>query len=85
MSKGLWPYEVARRLSRSYSVVVFAGRTHRASVDSREVVPAVVLDFDEETRLAGIDINDAGKILVLIRLENQPVRKTPCLCWASLI
>jgi uncharacterized protein YuzE len=43
----------------------------RASVDSREVAPGVVLDFDEEGFLVGIDIDHASKIVNLSRLEAQ--------------
>jgi uncharacterized protein YuzE len=40
----------------------------RASVDSREVAPGVVLDFDAEGNLVGIDIDRASKIVNLSRL-----------------
>ncbi len=43
----------------------------RASVDSREVTPGVVLDFDEDDFLVGIDIEHASKIVNLSRLEAQ--------------
>lgn len=39
--------------------------------DSREVVPGVVLDFDEDGRLVGIDIDQASKLVDLSRLEVQ--------------
>ena len=45
--------------------------TERPSVDSREVVPGVVLDFDAEGRLVGIDIDRASKIVNLSRLEAE--------------
>lgn len=47
--------------------------SHRVSVDSREVVPGVVLDFDEEGHLVGIDIDNASKVLDLTRLETESV------------
>ena len=46
---------------------------HRASVDSREVVPGVVLDFDENGQLVGIDIDNASKFLDLTTLETESV------------
>lgn len=47
------------------------------SVDSREVAPSVVLDFDSSDRLVGIDIDHASKIVDLSRLEADalPVGK----------
>jgi uncharacterized protein YuzE len=41
------------------------------SVDSREVAPGVVLDFDAEGRLVGIDIDHASRIIDLSRLEAE--------------
>ncbi len=43
----------------------------RSSVDSREVAPGVVLDFDKDGSLVGIDIDRASKIVNLSRLEAQ--------------
>ena len=43
--------------------------SEKTSVDSREVVPGVVLDFDAEGQLVGIDIDHASKIVNLSRLE----------------
>jgi len=43
----------------------------RDSVDSQEVAPGVVLDFDAEGHLVGIDIDRASKIVDLSRLEAQ--------------
>ncbi|MHC4326422.1 MAG: DUF2283 domain-containing protein, partial [Planctomycetota bacterium] len=37
----------------------------RASVESREVSEGVVLDYDSEGNLVGIDIDNAGKKLEL--------------------
>ena len=39
--------------------------------DSREAAPVVVLDFDADGRLVGIDIDNASKIIDLSRLEAQ--------------
>ncbi len=43
----------------------------RPSVDSREVVPGVVLDFDVDGRLVGIDIDHASEVVNLSRLEVE--------------
>ena len=45
--------------------------SERASVDSREVAPGVVLDFDAEGNLVGIDIDQASRIVNLSRLEAE--------------
>ena len=45
--------------------------SERVSADSREVAPGVVLDFDAEGQLVGIDIDHAGKIVDLSRLEAE--------------
>jgi uncharacterized protein YuzE len=39
------------------------------SVESEEVAPGVVLDFDEQNHLVGVEIEDAGKVIDLSRLE----------------
>lgn len=51
--------------------------SEKASVDSQEVVSGVVLDFDAEGRLVGIDIDQASRIVDLSRLESSalPVGK----------
>lgn len=41
------------------------------SADSQEVAPGVVLDFDAEGKLVGIDIDNASKIVDLTRLEAE--------------
>lgn len=45
--------------------------SERVSADSREVAPGVVLDFDEDGNLAGIDIDRASKFVNLSRLEAE--------------
>ena len=45
--------------------------SEKPSVDSTEVAPGVVLDFDAEGNLVGIDIDRASKIVNLARLEAQ--------------
>jgi uncharacterized protein YuzE len=51
--------------------------TEKVSADSREVVPGVVLDFDAEGNLVGIDIDHASRVVNLSRLEAEalPVTK----------
>ena len=47
-----------------------------ASVASKEVAPGVVLDFDADGHLVGIDIDKASKFVNLSRLEisSLPIR-----------
>ena len=51
----------------------------RPGADSREVAPGVVLDFDAEGNLVGIDIDHASKLVNLSHLEAEsvPVASTP--------
>ena len=48
----------------------------RPSVDSREAAPGVVLDFDAEGRLVGIDIDHASDVVELSRLETESLPLT---------
>lgn len=41
----------------------------RPGADSREVAPGVVLDFDADGRLVGIDIDHASTVVNLSRIE----------------
>lgn len=43
----------------------------RVSAESKEVATGVVLDFDAEGRLVGIDIDRASQIVNLSRLEAE--------------
>lgn len=43
--------------------------SEKTSVDSAEVAPGVVLDFDGDGRLVGIDIDRASQVVNLSRLE----------------
>ncbi len=43
----------------------------RPGVESNEVAPGVVLDFDAEGRLVGIDIDHASQVVNLSRLEAE--------------
>lgn len=42
-----------------------------ASADSREIAPGVVLDFGENGRLVGIDLDQASKFVNLSHLEAE--------------
>ncbi|HDN79630.1 MAG TPA: DUF2283 domain-containing protein [Chloroflexi bacterium] len=39
------------------------------SVESEEVAPGIVLDYDENNRVIGVEIEDASKFIDLSRLE----------------
>ncbi len=43
----------------------------RPGSDSQEIAPGVVLDFDQEGNLVGIDIDRASTIVNLTRLEAE--------------
>ncbi len=45
--------------------------SERTSVDSQEVAPGVVLDFDAEGRLVGIDVDHASRVVNLTNLEAK--------------
>ncbi|MGH2352617.1 MAG: DUF2283 domain-containing protein [Chloroflexota bacterium] len=45
--------------------------SERTGVDSREVAPGVVLDFDADGGVVGIDIDHASKTVDLPRLEAE--------------
>ncbi len=45
----------------------------RPSTDSLEAAPGVILDFDKDGQLVGIDIDHASKVVNLTRLEAQSV------------
>jgi len=40
-----------------------------SSKESEEVAPGIVLDFDEQNRVIGVEIEDASKFIDLSRLE----------------
>jgi uncharacterized protein YuzE len=48
---------------------LYIGLSEKTSVDSREVAPDVVPDFDADGKLVGIDIDHASHIVNLTRLE----------------
>lgn len=41
----------------------------RASVDSKEISPGVVLDYDDDGRIVGIDIQHASQVVDLSTIE----------------
>lgn len=43
--------------------------TDASSADSEEIAPGIVLDFDEQNQVVGVEIEDAGKRIDLSRLE----------------
>ncbi len=43
----------------------------KPSSDSQEVAPGVVLDFDEQRHLVGVDVDNASKLVDLSRLEAE--------------
>ncbi len=43
----------------------------RPSADGQEIAPGVVLDFDADGNLVGIDIDHASKVVNLTRLEAE--------------
>ncbi|MCX7839858.1 MAG: DUF2283 domain-containing protein [Anaerolineae bacterium] len=45
--------------------------SERTSVDSMEVAPGVVLDFDDDGNLVGIDIDRASRVVNLAHLEAE--------------
>jgi uncharacterized protein YuzE len=45
--------------------------SEKTSVDSQEVAPGVILDFDADGHLVGIDIDHASKVVDLSRLDAQ--------------
>ena len=50
--------------------------SEHASADSLEISPGVVLDYDEEGRLVGIDVDGASKIISLSSMEIESLPLT---------
>ena len=50
--------------------------SEKPSADSREIAPGVVLDFDSEGKLVGIDIDHASKVANLTRVEVESLPLT---------
>ncbi len=45
--------------------------SEKKSVDSHEISPGIILDFDENKNLVGIDIDHASKVANLTNLETK--------------
>jgi len=45
--------------------------SERPGAESQEVAPGVVLDFDSDGHLVGIDVDHASKVLDLSRVEVE--------------
>ncbi len=50
---------------------LYISLSDKGSVDSQEIAQNIVLDFDEEGNLVGIDIDQASLTVDLTRLEAQ--------------
>jgi len=49
---------------------LYISLSENVSADSREVAPGVVLDFDVDGHLVGIDIDRASQVVDLSRVET---------------
>lgn len=49
----------------------------RPSVESEEVRPGIVLDFDSDGNLVGIDIDNASKVANLTKLDIEALPIAP--------
>jgi uncharacterized protein YuzE len=50
---------------------LYISLSERTSTDSQEVSSGILLDFDSEGNLVGIDIDHASKVVDLTRLEAE--------------
>ncbi len=50
---------------------LYISLSDRTSTDSQEIAPNLVLDFDSEGNLVGIDIDQASQTVDLTRLEAK--------------
>ncbi len=50
---------------------LYISLSDKSGVDCQEIAPNIVLDFDEEGKLVGIDIDQASLTVDLTRLEAQ--------------
>ncbi|MCY3544761.1 MAG: DUF2283 domain-containing protein [Chloroflexi bacterium] len=53
------------------SAMLYIGLRSRESVESEEVAPGIVLDYDKDNGIVGIEITDGSKLADLSRLEIQ--------------
>lgn len=49
---------------------LYIGLFEKTTADSREVADGVVVDFDEQGAIVGIDIDHASKVVNLQRIES---------------
>ncbi|OGK11571.1 hypothetical protein A2954_01790 [Candidatus Roizmanbacteria bacterium RIFCSPLOWO2_01_FULL_37_12] len=47
--------------------------SEKKSSDSKEVAPGVVLDFDKNGKIVGIDIDNASQLVNLSKLESKGI------------
>jgi uncharacterized protein YuzE len=50
---------------------LYISLSEKTSTDSQEIAPDIVLDFDSEGRLVGIDIDQASQVVDLTCLETE--------------
>lgn len=50
---------------------LYIGLSNNTNVESEEVAPGVVLDFDSNNRVVGIEIDHASSVVDLNRLEAE--------------
>ena len=50
---------------------LYISLSDNSSVDSQEIIPNIVLDFDIEGKLVGIDIDQASQTVDLSKLEIE--------------
>ena len=51
------------------SDMIYIGLSEGISTESQEVAPGIVLDFDADGHVMGIEIEDAAKLVDLARLD----------------
>ncbi|MEP0815376.1 MAG: DUF2283 domain-containing protein [bacterium] len=47
--------------------------SEKAGADSLEIAPGVVVDFDSDGKIVGIDIDNASKVAELTKLETTAI------------
>ena len=50
---------------------LYISLSDKTSADSQEIAPNIIVDFDREGKLVGIDIDRASQIVDLTRLEAE--------------
>ena len=53
------------------SDMLYIGLHSRASIESEEIAPGIVVDYDKDNAVVGIEITDGSKLADLTRLEVQ--------------